>query len=749
MRDACLAIVILATGCTTPPKATPAPPSAPTNRPQGTVRMVERMAELANRSDRVRDPMLSSRRIPIMRKEALPTDPPARIEAERSLAVELLRAGDTDEAITILERLLGEVSGFAGEGVKEVQLAILDWLSVAHVSAALRNECLTADVVDPCLIPRTAGGGPQRRHDHARVAASGFDLLLKSTPDNLAARWLLNLAHMTLGQYPDSVPPAWLIPPEAFGSQTSFPRFPEIARGLGLAVVGHAGGSAMEDFNGDGYLDLIVSSMGVKDQVRLFFSNRDGTFTERTVEAGLEGITGALNLNQTDFDNDGDRDVLLIRGGWDRLGGQPMSLLENRGDGTFADVTEAAGLLKMRANQTVGWGDYNNDGWLDLYIGNESLDRTQPNELFENQHDGTFKDVTKQTGTGVAGYTKGVTWGDIDNDGRLDLYVSRMDLPNVLLHNEGPDSSGIWRFKDITATAGVAEPEESFSTWVWDYDNDGWLDLFVNGYRFNRPRNCAADVTAEYLGRPHGAELPRLYRNRGNRTFEDVTKKVGLDKVMCAMGANFGDLDNDGWLDFYVATGDPDFRSVIPNRMFRSVGARAFEEVTTAGGFGILTKGHGVSFGDLDNDGDQDIFANMGGMLEADVAPSVLLENPGFGNHWITLVLEGVKSNRAAIGARIAVAVDGAEGPRTIHRVVSSGGSFGGNSLQQEIGIGGATAIREISIRWPGGGTQAFRGVPIDQAYLVREGDSLPRPRPNPAVHLAKTPRSSTPPRSE
>jgi hypothetical protein len=155
-----------------------------------------------------------------------------------------------------------------------------------------------------------------------------------------------------------------------------------------------------------------------------------------------------------------------------------------------------------------------------------------------------------------------------------------------------------------------------------------------------------------------------------------VTTSVALDKVMCAMGASFGDLDNDGWLDFYVATGDPDFRSVIPNRVFRSLGGTRFEEVTTPGGFGVLTKGHGVSFGDFDEDGDQDIFANMGGMLQADVAPSVLFRNPGFGNRWITLVLEGVRANRAAIGARIEVVVDLGTGTRSIHRVVSSGGSL-------------------------------------------------------------------------
>jgi hypothetical protein len=302
-----------------------------------------------------------------------------------------------------------------------------------------------------------------------------------------------------------------------------------------------------------------------------------------------------------------------------------------------------------------------------------------------------------------------------------------MDSPNVLLKNLGPDSLGHWHFSDITAKAGVAEPVESFSTWFWDYDNDGWLDILVLGYRYLRPRDPAGDVAAEYLGQAYDAENPRLYRNRGNGTFEDVTRKVHLDRVIYAMGASFGDLDNDGFPDLYAATGDPDFHSTIPNRMFRNDGGTRFQDVTTAGGFGLLTKGHGVAFGDLDGDGDQDIYVNMGGMFQADLGRSVLFENPGFGNHWITLKLEGVKSNRPAIGARIRVQVQTDSGPRAYYALVSSGGSFGGNSLQQEIGLGQARAIQEVKIDWPAGGTSTYPGLSLDHAYIIREGDP-PKP---------------------
>ena len=216
--------------------------------------------------------------------------------------------------------------------------------------------------------------------------------------------------------------------------------------------------------------------------------------------------------------------------------------------------------------------------------------------------------------------------------------------------------------------------------------------------------------------------MPCLYRNNGDGTFTNVASEAQVDKVMYAMGANYGDLDNDGWLDFYVGTGDPDYRSLIPSRMFRSAAGKAFQEVTESGGFGHLQKGHGVSFADFDHDGDQDVYAVMGGAFEGDVFHNVLFENPGHGHHWITLQLEGTTSNRSAIGARIKLEVDADGRTRTIHRVVSTGGSFGASSLQQEIGLGAADALRTIEITWPGGQTQRFDDIAMDQIVRIREG---------------------------
>jgi hypothetical protein len=497
-------------------------------------------------------------------------------------------------------------------------------------------------------------------------------------------------------------------------------RFPDVAMHTGVDKIGLAGGSIIDDFDGDGLLDIVASSWGLRDQLRFFKNDGHGAFVDRTREAGLVGQLGGINLNHTDYNNDGHPDIYVIRGGWLREAGlHPDSLLRNNGDGTFDDVTESAGLLSFHPTHSAAWADYDNDGWLDVFVGHEDWGlNTHAVQLFHNNRNGTFTDVSKEFGLGVMGVVKGVAWGDYDNDGWIDLYVSIFGKPNLLFRNEGGA-----RFVDVTARAGVAEPVNSFPAWFFDYDNDGWLDLFVGGFD-----EAGADaVLALYLGTKRPGGTPRLYRNRRDGTFEDVTLAAKLDRVLNAMGANFGDLDNDGFLDIYVGTGAPDLNTLMPNRMFRNAGGSLFQDVTTSGGFGHLQKGHGVAFGDLDNDGDQDIYEVIGGWFTGDIYQSVLFENPGHGNHWITVVLEGVRSNRMAIGARVKFQVATPGGTRQVHQLVSSGGSFGDSSFQLETGLGDATALEAIEITWPATGkTQKFRNVPLDQFVRIREGDSAP-----------------------
>ena len=660
----------------------------------------------------------------------------------------LLQAGRSEVALQELngfESLCQQV-GHRLDSRKQLQLGL--YRALCHLRIGEQENCLAHHTSESCLLPiRTAGV-----HALPRGSLGAVDVLeshLTRFRNDLQARWLLNIAHMTLGQYPDNVPSPWLIPPSVFASEHDIGRFPDVAPALGLDVDALSGGSIVEDFNGDGLLDVLVSSWSLDESLRLFINRGNGSFQEHSQQAGLSGLTGGLNLVHADYNNDGFPDILVLRGAWlEASGRHPNSLLRNNGDGTFEDVTEAAGLLSLYPTQTAVWFDFNGDGWLDLFIGNESVgDNSHPCELYRNNGDGTFTECAAESGLQVHAFVKGVVSGDYNNNGRPDLYLSVRDGPNLLFRNDGPadgttsastsskppgpgtprsaPSRVPWKFTDTTQLAGVAEPNFSFPAWFWDYDNDGWLDLFVTGYRIRH----SGDIAADYLGQPHSAELPRLYRNRGDGTFEEVSKAMGLDKVLHAMGANFGDLDNDGWLDFYVATGDPDLATLIPNRMFRNANGKAFQDITTSGGFGHIQKGHAVSFADIDNDGDVDVHVNIGGAYSGDNYRNVLFLNPGHNNRWITLKLEGIQSNRSAIGARIRVEIETEDParPRSIYRTVSSGGSFGGSPLRQEIGLGQAKSIRQIEISWPATGrTQVLKGLDIDRFYHVRENDPKP-----------------------
>ncbi len=579
-----------------------------------------------------------------------------------------------------------------------------------------QENCLLNHRATSCIFPIDRGG-VHTLQAGARRAIEAFTRRLEAEPSNLATKWLLNIAYMTVGEYPDKVPRRWLIPPDVFRSEYDIGQFPDVAMAAGVDTIGLAGGSIIEDFDGDGLQDIVASSWGLRDQLRFFKNDGQGRFVDRTREAGLIGQLGGININHTDYNNDGRPDIYVIRGGWLREAGlHPDSLLRNNGDGTFEDVTEAAGLFSLHPTHSTAWGDYDNDGWLDLFVGHEDWGlNAHPVQLFHNNRDGTFTDRAAAFGFGVLGVVKGTAWGDYDNDGWIDLYVSRFGKPNLLYRNERGE-----RFADVTQAAGVAEPVNSFPTWFFDYDNDGWLDLFVGGFD-----EAGADaVAALYLGTKRPGGTPRLYRNRRNGTFEDVTIAAKLDRVLLAMGANYGDLDNDGFLDIYVGNGAPDLNTLVPNRMFRNGDGRMFQDVTTSGGFGHLQKGHGVSFGDLDNDGDQDIYEVIGGWFTGDTYQNVLFRNPGHGNRWITLMLEGTRSNRMAIGARVKFQVATPSGTRFIHQVVSSGGSFGDSSFQLETGLGNATAIEAIEVTWPATReTQVFTNVGMNQIVAIREGE--------------------------
>lgn len=650
-------------------------------------------------------------------------------------AVALLEEGRTSSAIGTFEKLKQDTAINADDqGLHKV---VRDWLAIAYLRLGEEANCIAKHTADVCIFP-IRNSGVYLDPAGSTAAIRELKEALSEQPQDLNSRLLLNIAYMTLGKYPDEVPQRWLIPRAAFKSEFDIGRFKDVAPQLGVAVRTMAGGSIMEDFDGDGLLDLITSSTGHHENINYFQNQGDGSFTDRTHSAGLSGLTGGLNLAHADYNNDGLLDVLVARGAWRGFmpanGDAPNSLLRNNGDGTFSDVTEESGLLSFHPTQVAVWADFDNDGWIDLFLGNESqVGDPHPIELYRNNK-GTFEEVSAEVGLSVSGMVKGAAWGDYDNDGFADLYISRNGQSNLLYRNRcGQGASCI--FEELGSSAGVADPLYSFPTWFFDYDNDGWPDLFVAGFgsptdQDGEPPPLLApshryldDIAAGYLNLPATeSAVPRLYHNNRDGTFSDVTREASLDQTRLVMGANFGDLDNDGYLDLYLGTGDPNYRALIPNRMYRSQEGKTFQDITTSGGFGHLQKGHGIAFGDIDNDGDQDIYAQMGGWYQGDAYQNLLFRNPGHGNQWITLRLRGVSSNAAAIGARIVLTVNGAEGKRNIHITVDSGGSFGASSLQQEIGLGAATSIERIEVFWPvTGSRQVFEDVGMNQIISIRE----------------------------
>lgn len=642
----------------------------------------------------------------------------ATLQHQSVIANEMLNAGYTQQSIDQYNDVLYTIDSLKINPPESFMTAIHDLLAITHFRHGEETNCLDGHNAESCIMP-IRGAGIHRNKNNAEMAINIYKSLLEKNPKDYVYRWLINLAYMVKGDYPDKVPHRWLIPQLTPSDSITFPEFTEIAESAGLDHISLAGGSIADDFDGDGLIDIMVSSWGLDNQLHYFKNMGNRGFEDQTESANLIGITGGLNMVHGDYNNDGWVDVFVLRGGWfGEDGNHPNSLLKNNGNGTFTDVTISTSIYSEHPTQTASWGDFNNDGWLDLFIGNENTGGSNHiSELYQNNGDGTFFEVAQAHNINAIGFIKAVIWGDINNDGFLDLYISRLGESNLLFQNSGPENN--YHFKEISKKSGVTEPLNSFPAWFWDFNNDGWEDIWVSGYD-----NSSGHVAMDYLGLKHDGESPRLYQNNKDGTFTDVTKKANLDHPLLTMGSNFGDLNNDGFLDFYAGTGDPDYRSIQPNRMFLNNRGESFDDVTFHGRFGHLQKGHGVSFADFDRDGDLDIHAVLGGAYEGSVYQNALFENPGgWKTHWIGISLRGNKTNKLALGARIEIVLKNGS---SIFRTVSSGGSFGGNPFDQMIGLGKNGNIKTINIFWPGSGTtQTFSGVDINARYLVNENGSI------------------------
>lgn len=539
-------------------------------------------------------------------------------------------------------------------------------------------------------------------------------------------------------------------PPQSSASGSPI-RFEEVAAPSGLRFVAATGptdnknqpqtmlaGVALFDYDGDGYLDIyLVSGASIPSLVkdspaywnRLFHNNRDGTFTDVTEKAGLRGAGYGSGVAVGDFDNDGLPDLFLANV-------NDNQLFHNNGDGTFTDVTAKAGLRggllngKKMWSVGAGWFDYNNDGLLDLFVVNyckwepnkdpycqvkdgvrgfchPNLYEPMHNTLYRNNGDGTFTDVSRETG--IANYFgKGmsVTFADYDADGYLDAFVANDTTRNFLFHNlKGK------RFEEVGVASGVAYAPDGgalsgMGADFRDVNGDGLPDIWHTA------------VERE--------EFP-LFINRNNGDFVDLTVASGLARTtdMSGWGNGIFDLDNDGWKDLFVARSNvmdnievlnPNRRYPEPNSVFRNLGKGKFTDVSATAGPDFLSPAahRGVAFGDLDNDGRVDLVVSV---LNA---PAKLLHNVSDSpNHWITLKLVGVKSNRMGLGAQIKLTTE--DGFTQWNEATTAVGYACSSDPRVHFGLGSNGRIREIEIRWPGGIRQVLHDVPADRILTVEE----------------------------
>ena len=500
-----------------------------------------------------------------------------------------------------------------------------------------------------------------------------------------------------------------------------------------------SGGVALIDYDRDGWPDIYFTNAqsvdmalsGRKARSALYHNNRDGTFTDVTEKAGVGYPCWAMGAAVGDFNHDGWPDLVVTC-----FGG--IVLYRNNGDGTFSDVTKQVGLGADSGWATgAAFGDYDNDGYDDLFISHyvdlklESLPefgslktclyhgiavqcgprglKGAPDKLYHNRGDGTFVDVSKQAGVDDPENRFGLTamWEDFDNDGRLDLFVANDGQPNYLYHNDGEG-----HFTDVALLAGTALDrngleQANMGLALGDYLNSGRNAIAIS--HFNN-------------------EYAILYSNDGNMSFTDAAYVSGIATATIpyvGWGDGFFDLDNDGWLDFFVANGhvypqvdgaDIGVKYREPKILFLNRHDGTFRNISTFVGNAIQIPqvSRGVAFGDLFNEGRIDIVVeNLQGQ------PTVLRPRGGALNHWISLTLEGTRSNRLALNARVRVT----SGDLVQTGEIWSGGSYLSQSdLRLHFGLGANASVSQIEVVWPAGGAQVFHNLAADHFYLIREG---------------------------
>jgi tetratricopeptide (TPR) repeat protein len=553
--------------------------------------------------------------------------------------------------------------------------------------------------------------------DYVEAARNFYEAL--QTRPNTVDQWLFRLSLEQSKQPIPALPAGVLFPVEEAKIDPANPpllAFEDIAPALGIHHLNGNGTAAWGDIDGDGRLDLIVAGSGTFVRV---YHNEGDKFTDMTEKAGLAHVPSGYSLNLVDYDNDGWLDLYISLNGWS--GPMPNLLFHNE-HGRFVNVSKQSGLDDPGSGFVSLWGDLDNDGWLDVVIANGVLKDGSVPQIYRNNRNGTFSNVTKQAGLDEPpSYGAiGIALGDYDKDGRVDILINGRDsAPDRLYHNDGN-----WHFTDATRKAGVLQPPHNgFVCFFFDYNNDGWPDILTTSLA---PWESVVEGLKKGYAPPNARSVhpdaSRLFRNNRDGTFTDVTFESKLYYPTGTMGAGVADVDNDGYVDVYLGTGDPQMSRLEPNRFFRNTGSGSFADLTSFVGFARPgNKGHGVAFVDIDDDGDLDIFAQLGGHYPGDHAYNAFYRNlKGNRNHWLELDLRGVKSNRNAIGAQVTVKA----GDLLVYREVKGSEGFGATSpYRQHFGLGRHDRIDSLEIRWPGGAHHTFTGVESNHILSLKEDE--------------------------
>ncbi len=530
---------------------------------------------------------------------------------------------------------------------------------------------------------------------------------LSADPSNKRARYWLWLAANKLGGYPEEVPESMRVEIKA-GHSRSRVQFEDAGQQMGLDKTSGGRGTAVFDLDGDGYLDVVVASS--HGGCSVYRNNRDGTFSDISVGSGLDECVNTFAISVGDYNNDGLEDLYITRLGF--YAGDSV-LYRNNGDGTFTDVTKEAGVGCWAPTYNAIWVDYDLDGNLDLFLVNNLggvFDRAVPNRLYHNNGDGTFTDVTREAGIDTGTPTIGACWGDYNNDGYPDLFVSSGMGRSHLFRNNGDGT-----FTDVTEEAGVgALLIGSSSTWC-DYDNDGWLDIVQFVWS---PEDDVFDTLFNGEGPERGHPM-RVYHNNGDGTFTLKSKELGITGCYGTMSGNLGDFDNDGHVDFFLGNGEPHMNRTEPSVILEYDEVRGqYQNVTFAAGLPYTGKGHGANLADLAGDGRLCLIMASGGLYPGDLMTMSVFRPKSLPGNYLNVRLTGTRSNRSAIGARVRLDAGG----RSQHRVVSGGSGFGCLPFEQHFGLGRLDRVDRIEISWPSGLKQRIENLPVNTTIRVVEG---------------------------